>query len=241
MTLRGGAITIGALLWDDENEERKEWRDNHLRYKDRFQVYLPIRYGRCSKTRKCTYTMVFSNECYSEANGLGTGWILPIGAEIRSFKRLKVEAREMGKAEGFSDGFSSDWGSVALLLNPNKEIESSIRTKWAGLMSSKISNYSLLEHWKSEQPPIESNGFLTIEWPEEVTPKDKVERLDFLIATVTVPTLCKGEYPTVDRIVDAMKRAKYCEYFCRNREYEITTFQDERILALIPKSDPQPP
>jgi len=186
--------------------------------------------------------MVFSNECYSEANGLGTGWILPIGAEIRSFEFLKVEAREMGKAESFSDGFSSSWGSVALLLNPNKEINSSIRTKWAEHMCSKISKHSLLKNWKSEQPPIDFNGFLTIKWPEEVTPENKVEKLDFLLATVTVPTLINDErYPTADEIADAMRRQKYCEYFCKNREYEMTTFQDKRILALLSKSDPQPP
>jgi len=182
--------------------------------------------------------MVFSNKCYSEGNGLGTGWILPIRAGIDSFDDLEVEAQEMGKAEGFIDGFSGNWGSVALLPNPNKEIDSSIRTGWAGLMSGKISNHSLLEKWKSEQPPIDSNGFLTIKWPEEVTPKNEVEKLDFLIATVTVPKLTNERYPTADEIADAMRRQKYYEYFCKNREYEITTFQDERILGLIPKSDP---
>jgi len=105
-------------------------------------------------------------------------------------------------------------------------------------MSSRISNHSLLKYWKSEEPPINSDGFLTIKWPEEVCPANRVETLDFLIATVTVPTLCKGEYPTVDRIADAMKQRKYCEYFCKNREYGITTFQDARILELIAESEP---
>ena len=35
----------------------------------------------------------------------------------------------MGKAEGFKDdGLSKDWGSVALLINPNKKVDNSIRT-----------------------------------------------------------------------------------------------------------------
>jgi len=181
--------------------------------------------------------MVFSSKCYSEGNGLGTGWILPIRAGIDSFDDLEVEAQEMGKAESFSDGFSSSWGSVALLPNPNKEIDSSIRTGWAGLMSGKISDHSLLEEWRSEQPPIDSDGFLTIEWPAEVTPRNQIRKLDVLIATVTVPNLIDERYPTADEIADAMRTQNYYEYFCKNREYEITTFQDKRILGLIPRSD----
>ena len=91
MSLKGGAIIIGSLLWDSERN-RQKWRENDLCYKSRFQVYLPIRYGRCSTTRKHTYTMVFSNKCYSRRYGIGTGWILPIRAEINSFNDLKFSA-----------------------------------------------------------------------------------------------------------------------------------------------------
>jgi len=180
--------------------------------------------------------MVFSNKCYSRRYGVGTGWVLPIRAEINSFNDLKVEAQKMGKVEGFN-GLSNNWGSVALLLNPNKEIDNSIRTEWTKLMSSKISNHSLLiKKLKSEKSPIDSSGFLTIRWPEEVTPKNKIEKLDFLIATVTSPKLIKGRYPTAYQIADAMKKAKYYNYFLRNRKHGIITFQDERILRRIPKT-----
>lgn len=235
MTLRGGAIVIGSLLWDT-TENRQEWRENYLCYKNRFQVYLPIRYGRCSTTRKEIYTMVFSNKCYLRRYGLGTGWILPIRAEVNSFNDLKVEAQNMGKAEGFKDRLSSNWGSVAILFNPNKKIDNSIGIEWSKLISSKISNHSLLiDKLKSEKSPIDSNGFLTIRWPEEITPKNKIEKLDFLISTVTSPTLNElGRYPTVYQIADAMKKANSYRYFLENRKCGITTFQDKRILRRIP-------
>lgn len=233
MSLRGGAIIIGSLLWDNKIK-RKKWRENDLYYEKRFHVYLPIRYGRCSVKRKNTYTMVFSNKCYSKGYGLGTGWILPIRAEINSFNDLNSEAKKMGKAECISDGLSNYWGSVALLLNPNKEIDNSIRTKWEKLMANKIFNHPLLtEKLKSEKSSIDYNGFLTIRWPEEVSPKNRIEDLDFLIATVTKPTLVKGRYPTAYQIADAMKKAKYNEYFLKNRKHKITTFQDDRILRII--------
>jgi len=235
LRLRGGVIIIGSLLWDNEN--RKKWRENDLSYGDRFRVYLPIRYGRCSGGRQNTYTMVFSTKCYSKGYGLGTGWILPIKAEINSFDDLKREACEMGEAEGFDEEnnwLSSEWGSVALLLNPNKKIDLAIKDKWRELLSGNEYKERLMNaHLKSEKSAIDSNGFLAIRWPKEITSEGKLEDIDFLIATVTKSTLINGKYPTVYQIADAMKKAKYCNYFAKNREHEITTFQDAKLSKLI--------
>ena len=238
MPLRGGVIIIGSLLWDNKGN-RPKWRENNLCSENQFKVYIPIRYGRCSRTRKNTYTMLFSNKCYLRRRyGLGTGWVLPIKAKINSFDELKKEAQKMGEAEGFeNDGFTSNWGLVALLLNPNKKINNSIISKWSNFMSNKISNHSLLsEKLKSEKSAIDSNGFLAIRWPKEVIPINKIGKYDFLIATVTAPTLIKGKYPTAYQIADTMKKAKYYDYFCKNRKHEITTFQDEKILRRIQKN-----
>jgi hypothetical protein len=178
--------------------------------------------------------MVFSNICYLKRYGLGTGWVLPIKAEINSFNELKKEAKKMGEAEGFNNGFSNDWGSVALLLNPNKIIDDSIKEEWGKFMSDKIPKYFLSDKKiKSEKSPIDSNGFLAIRWPEEVTPKNKIGKLDFLIATATTPTLINNRYPTVYKIVNAMEKVNEYLYFEKNREHKITTFQDERILNII--------
>ena len=233
MPLRGGVIIIGSLLWDNKGN-RQKWRKNDLCFENRFKVYIPIRYGRYSCKRK-VYTMVFSNNCYLKRYGLGTGWVLPIKTKINLFGELKEEAKKMGEAEGFNDGFSSsDWGSVALLLNPNKIINDSIKEEWGKLMSCKISNHSLLsKKLKSEKSPIDSDGFLAIRWPEEVTPKNKIGKLDFLIATVTTPKLINNRYPTAYKIANAMEKVDDYLYFEENREHEITTFQDERILNII--------
>lgn len=239
MALKGGVIIIGSLLWDTSTK-RKRWREDDLWYENRFQVYLPIRYGRCSRTRDNTYTMVFSNKCYSKRYGLGTGWILPVRAEINSFGDLKSEAQKMGEAEGIGEGLSKSWGSAVLLVNPNKKTENSIKMQWADRMVDGLSNHHLLtKKLKSEKASIDSNGFLKIRWPEEVSPKNRIEKLDLLIATAVVPTLIKGRYPTAYQIADAMKNAKYYDYFQRNREYHITTFQDERISTRINRIDNQ--
>ena len=156
MPLRGGVIIIVSLLWDNK-VNRQKWRKNDLCYKNQFKVYIPIRYGRYSCKRKI-YTMVFSNNCYLKRYGLGTGWVLPIKAKINLFSELKEEAKKMGEAEGFNNGFSGDWGSVALLLNPNKIIDDSIKGEWGKFMSDKIPKYFLSDKKiKSEKFPIISN------------------------------------------------------------------------------------
>ena len=195
MTLRGGAIIIGSLLWD--NKKRKKWRENYLSCKDKFRVYLPIRYGRRSENRRNTYTMVFSNKCNSKRYGLGTGWILPIKAEINSFNDLRREAQKMGSAEGFNNGLFTKWGSVALLLNRNKKMNVDIKNKWGKLLSGNQYFCELMKaHLKSEKCAIDSNGFLTMRWPKEITEDGKMEDMTFLIATVTKPTLINGKYPS---------------------------------------------
>jgi len=232
MPLRGGVIIIGSLLWDDKGN-RQKWRKNDLCSENRFKVYIPIRYGRYSCERKI-YTMVFSNSCYLKRYGLGTGWVLPIKTKINLFSELKEEAKKMGEAEGFNNGFSGDWGSVALLLNPNKIIDDSIKEEWGKFMSDKIPKYFLSDKKiKSEKFPIDFNGFLKIRWPKEVIQKNKIKKFDFLIATVINPTLIDNKYPTVRRIANAMKKENADPYFIKNREHKITTFQDERILNII--------
>ena len=66
-------IIKNAKKWRENNKEkvkmhRKKWRENDLCNTKKFKVFLPIRYGRCSSKRCNTYTMVFSNECYSKGS-----------------------------------------------------------------------------------------------------------------------------------------------------------------------------
>lgn len=232
MKLKGGVIIIGSLLWDSKRE-RKDWRENNLKLSDKIRVFLPIRYGRLSDSRRNTYTMVLSNNCYR--CGLGTGWVLRFRTEVNSFDDLKREAEEMGKAEGIGNGLFCDWGVVSLILNPNKEFDNSIQEEWTKLMKDKLKNHQLLEaKLKSEKASVDSNGFLKIRWPKKVTNQKNLD-LDFLLATVTLPTITKNRYPSIFEISNAMIKANYCEYFIKNIKNKITTFQDKRILDRLKK------
>jgi len=178
--------------------------------------------------------MVLSTKCYLKSYGLGIGWIVPTSSEIDSFEDLREEARRMGKTEGFQNGFYSTWGSVALKLNPRKTIESNIIEKWSNFMSVKLANHQLFsKKLKTEKSVIDSNGLLKIKWPQKIKPNKNQDDLDFLISTVTVPSMNKGRYPAIFQIANSMINYEYYTYFLNNRKNGIETFQDQKILKKI--------
>lgn len=232
--MKGCIVIIGSLLWDTK-QDRLRWRKEDLTLKNKFQVYLPIRYGRSSSSRKNTHTMVFSTKCYSKNYGLGKGWVVPIVDEINSFADLKKQGRNLGIVEGFSDKISSDWGSVAIKFNPQKKTFGDLKKKWSKFMSNRLVGHKLLEtKLKSERCAIDSNGLLNIRWPQPVgLDNDFVDDFDFLMATVIKPTLNNGRYPLVSKIADSMNKTGYLKYFLNNRINGIVTFQDQRILSKL--------
>lgn len=234
MSLKGGVIIIGSLLWD--NADRKKWRNDNLLTEDKFQVFVPIRYGRLSESRQNTYTMVFSNECDSEKNR-GTGWVLPIKRTLDSFNDLQNEAQALSNAEGIGESLCREWGCVALLLNPKKEVDINIRESWSSLMQPKLIQHDIFrKKLQSENSVIDNDGFFTIKWPLEIQLAKKIEEFDFLLGTVTLPFLTSDyQYPSHQMIAEAMVRNNYAEYFDTNIINGISTFQDNKINEMRTK------
>jgi hypothetical protein len=232
--MKGGVLIIGSLLWD--NGEREKWRQENLNLLGKFQVYLPIRYGRKSgPKRNSTHTMVFSNKCYSKRYGVGTGWVVPLVTEIDSIDGLKDQASKMGKVEGIPDGFSSSWGIVAIKFNPYRNTEP-LKQEWCDFISHRIEKHEILSaKLKTEKAAVNSKGLLTIKWSRLIDQSNisEIKGIDFLIATATVPTISKNRYPTSHVIADTMTKANYTEYFDQNRKNGIITFQDQRISGKI--------
>ena len=59
---------------------------------------LPIRYGRISTTRNCTYTMVYSQECKSNEK-MGRGIAIPFAGNPVNLEQIKQQASVMIEAE----------------------------------------------------------------------------------------------------------------------------------------------
>ena len=235
MKLKGGVIIIGSLAWDDHLDRkasdnlRKAWRKQYL--SDTATVTkVPIRYGRESEKRGDTYTMIFSKSC---EDSLGQGLIRPFNSDIISFEGLQLQAIALAGAEGiYKKGnlrLTSSWGSIGLLINPNlieKDFASKelIQKNWSDIYYTYNATFIAANYKMSDEEisPITDKGFLNINWQEEM--KD----YDILLATPVVPKpkFFLSSFDIAKRMIDKHNQ----EYFQKNLEYSIKTFQDGEIL-----------
>jgi hypothetical protein len=225
MEFKGGAIIIGSLFWEDK-PKRTKWRQVYLESTEcKIPVNVKIRYGRKSSTRQNTFTMIISNHPSTE---FGTANILPFKAKIKNARNLESQAFAMAGAEGLwkesGPSLNKSWGTVGLLINPklnesrNLEI---IKQRWTKIYSEysfNPSDYNI----EKELEIINKNGFLQIEWTDEM------KEFDFLIATLTVPN--PKSLLSEKNIADKINETGYSEYFLNNYKNGIRTFQDEEII-----------
>ncbi len=230
MDFNGGTIIIGSLLWDKE-PKRIKWRTLCLKdIATKTPVNVKIRYGRQSRTRSNTYSMIFSNH---PTTPFGQGTILGFRETIKSFRGLEKQAFALASAEGLwgdNPSLNKSWGTVGLLLNPNIDNKNKvgadiIRTKWTALYQNYNDTFNPANYRiDNENPVIDKNGFLQLEWTAEMSD------FDFLIATPVVPT---KTLLTAKQVADKMIENNYREYFDNNTANNISTFQDNDIKQLL--------
>jgi hypothetical protein len=122
---------------------------------------------------------------------------------------------------------------VALLCNPKRKIPEDLLRGWAQRVESE-EGYGNVRQLVEEGALISHSGMLQIDWPRCIAGGAPVD-LDLLLVTANDPTL-SGEplsYPTVETIVAAWNCAepRHAEYFWKNTDHGITTFQDDEIRA----------
>lgn len=233
MNFRLGIVVVGSLLWD-ETPIRHKWRMACIKdINAAIPTPLPIRYGRESSTRHHTHTIILSNHPNTEP---GQGLIFECTDPIKSFDNLRNQAFALALAEGISKTLaepilSKDWGTFALLLNPNIDKKNKpgadlIRTRWTELHKQQSTDFNFWEYRIKDEPPVvDEHGFLNIPWTKEM------DDFDLLIATPTVPA--PKRVLTAKEVGDAMNIRKYRDYFDKNRSSQIITFQDEEIACCL--------
>ena len=228
-----GILIIGSLYWDDDTT-RETWRQKRLDLDKRTYVAAPIRYGRRSVKRGCSYTMVFSELLGRDATHLGTAIVAPCKRPASSIEDVIAEAKWLWAAEMKcakpTEAISAKWGCVAMTTNPNREFPKELLQGWNTTVSKKTP-YGRLKHACDEAPIVNADGILNIAWPS--TLDGNVLDLDILLATATNPTISvDGQYPTDEDIAYAWKTENgrcYVNYFWCNRKHNIKTFQDVDI------------
>jgi hypothetical protein len=231
--LNAGILIIGSLLWDLE-EGRPTWRNARLDIDSAQAVTAPIRYGRLSgKKRGHTYTMVFSRLCE-----LGLAKVVRCSHTVSSAADLVAEAEHLWKAEQPSaeaGRIAADWGCVALLCNPERKIPEDLLKGWANHVGGERNYGQQVSQTREEGRLVGDDGLLRIAWPRLV--EGAPVELDILLATTNDPTLrgTRESYPSVETIADAWNAAdsKHAEYFWKNIDNGIRTFQDDEILVRL--------
>lgn len=232
MPLNAGILIIGSLLWD-EGHGRPAWRKARLDGAGAQAVTAPIRYGRLSgKNRGHTYTMVFSRLADP-----GHATVVECAQKVSMIGELIGEAEALWKAEqpSASPGrIAADWGCVAILCNPERIVPAEILNGWARRVADEP-DYGNVHQTEAEGKLVSDEGLLQIAWPHLVDGGGALE-LDILLVTANDPTLSgmPPEYPSVETIARAWNAAgDHVEYFWRNRDCGIRTFQDDELLDLL--------
>jgi hypothetical protein len=224
VTFKGGVLIIGSLLWD-LSEIRQKWRSEDLNLSDKIQIELPIRYGRVSKSRNCTYSMVYSSDCKIK-NKLGKGYFVPFQNESTSIEEILNLAKSVIDSEHnkYKDlnRFNWSWGCLGIAFNPT--LEENKKNKILSSWKAKYGNGFNPKEYKvgDETPIITKSGVLLIDWMPQL------DDFEFIIGTATKPQL--EEYPSSDKIAERMIVNEYNDYFRENRKELITTYQDTEIL-----------
>jgi len=139
---------------------------------------------------------------------------------------------------GYYGRIAADWGCVALMCNPGRKIPEEVLKGWAKRVD-RAPDYGNVPQTEEEGCLVSKDGLLHIPWPRLVE-GDAAVQLDLLLATANDPTLTGTlpSYPSVETITDAWNRAgNDVEYFWRNADSDIRTFQDDEIRArLRPRS-----
>lgn len=159
-----------------------------------------------------------------------------------SIQDLVEEAEHLWTAEQKGqkpDGQTSAvWGCVALLTNPDSTVPRAIIDGWAR----HCSGYPDIPCLPEEEPLV-FRGVLHIPWPTRI--KGGSLPLDMILATATAAQISghPPAYPSVCEIANAWKCAdkRHSEYFWRNLENGITTFQDEEITRCWKATYKPPP
>jgi hypothetical protein len=127
------------------------------------------------------------------------------------------------------------------MCNPDRKIPEEVLKGWAKRVD-REPDYGNVPQTEKEGCLVSKDGLLRIPWPR-VVEGDAAVQLDLLLATANDPTLTgtPPSYPSVETITDAWNRAgNHVEYFWRNADSDIRTFQDDEIRPrLRPRSQTQ--
>lgn len=251
-TIKGGVIIIGSLFWENEKnsindeeskalaEKREKWRNTYLDLDlDKKENHrLPIRYGRCSSSRKCTYTMVFSSLAL---NTQSFGLAIPYKSEIdfSNYLHFERQAKILANVEGISKNngnrLRKSWGCIGIYIKPNSSHSPIINNHWDNLRmtdseyTNKFAKNYMFGNLNGDYSLLDDNYRLK----PEVSINTDIDFLFFTYIRAEHRNKTIENYPTPQEIAEEINRSGYKTYFEKNKSSDITTFEDNDIDSFI--------
>jgi hypothetical protein len=244
MIMKGAALVIGSLLWEDHYQgkdlRRSMWRGNWLDMTAKIKVSLPIHYGRYSANRKCCTTTYFPED-ELEGRAMGVGYAIPFKIKLSKISEIESAGIAMARAEGMeSRQLRTDWLTMAIAVNPDFKDRDRIEIAWSRLVKKKTDK---IPEGNDQHFGFDPNGYLRTSWPKEAGSGQFLKDIDFVIAAATVPRELDRRLiaPTTEEVARSMNGLKGREYFNKNQQNGILTYQDEAIARFIAEHEPTAP
>ena len=241
MIMRGAALVIGSLLWEDHYQgkdlRRSMWRENWLDMNAKIKVSLPIHYGRYSAKRKCCTTTFFPED-EMEGKTMGVGYAIPFKVKISKISELESAGIAIARAEGMeSRQLRTDWMTASIAVNPDFKDRDRIEIAWSRLVKKRTEK---LPDGNDQHFGFDPNGYLRISWPKQAGSGLFLKDIDFVIAAATVPRELDRKLiaPNTEEVAWSMNGPKGREYFSKNQQNGILTYQDETITRFIAEHEP---
>ena len=204
------------------------------------KVSLPIHYGRYSAKKKCCTTTFFPEDEMA-GRRMGVGYAIPFKVKLSKISELESAGVAMARAEGMeSRQLRTDWMTTAIVVNPEFKDRDRIEFAWSRLVKKKTDK---LPDGNDEHFGFDPNGYLRTSWPKEAGSGQFLKDIDLVIAVATVPRELDRRLiaPTTEEVARAMNGPKGREYFSKNQQNGILTYQDEAIARFIAEHEPAAP
>ena len=231
-----GFLVLGSLYWDT-HPVRKRWRKEFFSPDSHVKVHAPIRYGRLSRCRDETYTMVVSKELDGDPSTLGECVFVPSNFSITSPESLVNHAEALWDAERKKSGaeaISAKWGSVGLLVRPESGIAPELLDGWKRRVKQEkhYGTIDALDGFGERTMISRKDGTVDIAWPQ-TTSRQSLD-VDLALVVATNPELKGCDYPDPTTIASAWNKSPaQVDYFKKNAYFGICTFQDDDIEKVL--------
>ena len=156
----------------------------------------------------------------------GTAIVIPCKSQdlVKEAECLWLAERPLNSSP--NGRISADWGCIALLTKPVPPIPEELRACWTNRVSRESCYGQLLNSAVGEEVVVDKSGFLNI--PGRAPRTVRIWGSTRCLRPRRIPQSLAAGYPLAQQIADAWKDGKDFDYFRKNREHGIETFQTTR-------------